>query len=366
MRRELLIEAWEDVLEAMRADRLIRPFLDHPPLHPVTLIGAGKAAGWMAEALVQEWGMRVRQGIVVCPQPREHRVPQIEFLPGGHPMPDQASLAAGAAVFEFASTLPTDAHVIGLLSGGASAMMEHLHPAWSLDRLRQETKEMMAQGTDIAHLNAMRTEASLLKGGGLARQLGQRLKQVYVLSDVHSFPLSVIGSGPFSDEANPVNHTMIGDEQAALKQATQFLSDAGFVVIQLPWIHTEARDAGRAFALAAREMPPGTAMVATGEPTVTVLGDGLGGRCLEFACAAAEEIAAVEGLFILAAGTDGRDGPTEAAGAVVDGSSALRAPDTELALAESDTFHWAAAAGAILPRRDSRTNVNDLYIAVRV
>ena len=366
MSRELLVATWEHVLEETRADRLILPHLGDPPNSPVVLLGAGKAAGWMAEAVEGKWRSRVQGGLIVCPRPRDHRSRLVRFISGGHPMPDQHSLTAGREVFEFAGTLPTDVHVIGLLSGGASAMMEHLRPGWTLKMLRQETKALMREGADITQLNAIRAEASLLKRGGLARVLNGRLKQVFILSDVHSSPLSVVGSGPFFDKAAPIPHALIGNDQTALQAATKFLSDAGFVVIQLPWIHTESREAGRAFAHAARELPPGTAMVATGEPTVTVLGDGEGGRASEFGAAAANEISGVERLFILAAGTDGRDGPTDSAGVIVDGGSLDRAGGVELALKTSDTLAWARKAGAVIPRRDTRTNVNDLFLAVRV
>jgi hydroxypyruvate reductase len=357
--KRLLLDVYQETVNEMRADKLLAPHLMNDG--PVHVIAIGKAAAVMARTALQ--ACEVVTGIVVCPESDHEDLSPLTVFAGGHPMPDEQSLAAGQAIADFASSLPDGSRVLGLLSGGASALAEHLNPEWTLPRVREETKRRMESGADIAELNRYRRTVSQLKGGGLAKMLDDCSATVYVLSDVQGSDFAVIGSGPFWTEGGDIPHVLVGDASLALETASRHLEARGFRVSLRPWIGGEARDEGEAFGKAALRLEPGEALCAAGEPVVTVQGDGLGGRAQEFALAASETISGKPDLLILAAGTDGRDGPTDAAGAVVDGSSWDAAAKGDLA--RSDSNRWAHRAGARIASRQTDTNVNDLFLAIR-
>ncbi|MCB9688947.1 MAG: DUF4147 domain-containing protein [Alphaproteobacteria bacterium] len=340
----------------------------HPLEGPVTVLALGKAAAGMARGALDVLGEHVSGGIVVVPQGLEQDLGALEVRVGGHPVPDERSVLAGSRLLEVARGLsPTDV-VLGLWSGGGSALAEVPTGGTSLDDIARDTKDMLDRGAAISEINARRVALSALKGGGLARASAARFVNL-VLSDVAGDDPAVVASGP---AVLPGDGTVVigrlhdavegaRREAWALRYATMVLDED---------VRGEAREAAMRMAGVLRALPPGPpmALLFAGEPTVTVRGRGTGGRMQAVALTLA---LAIEGgpWTVLCAGTDGRDGPTDAAGAVVDGDTCARIRAAGLdprALLDDDDSHTALrASGDLLVTGPTGTNVRDLVIALR-
>ncbi len=367
-------EIFSQAVESVRADRLMDAFLAHHaaalPQQPFIILGAGKAAAWIAEAICRFPGTEVNGGLIAVKEGHARPGLPLEQIEAGHPIPNEASLRSGAEIWRMAAELRPDAPVVGIVTGGASALMELLKPPHTLADLKDLTERSMQRGEDIRQLNARRREISLLKGGGLARRLGERDLRVFVLCDVIDGGPEVIGSGPFWTGNESAPHRIIGswrDASAAAEKAAQSLGFKPRVV--LPPLTGRDDQCAEALAQEIDQLKPGEAIIACGEPTVDVRGDGKGGRCQQLACRIARHIRGQSGVAFLAGGTDGTDGPTDAAGAVVDGDSyhlaAARNVSYEEILARSDSYLWCEAAEAHIFTGPTGTNVNDLFLAVR-
>lgn len=371
--KDICQEIFSQAIESVRADRLMDQYLsNHPaalPERPFYILGAGKAAAWMAEAICRFPGAEVKGGLIAVIEGHTRPRLPIKQIESGHPIPNKASLEAGAEIWRMASELPADMPVVGIITGGASALMEHLKPPHELRGLQEMTAQSMRQGEDIRQLNQRRREISLLKGGGLARQLGQRELQVFVLSDVIDGGPQVIGSGPFWTGNESAPHRMIGSWRNAAAAAEKAAQSLGFKPRVIPPLTDRDDRCAETLAEEIDRLQPGEAVIASGEPTVDVSGSGLGGRCQQIACRIARHIRGREDIAFLAAGTDGTDGPTDAAGAVVDGDSyhraAARHVSYEETLARSSSYDWCEAAEAHVFTGPTGTNVNDLFLAVR-
>jgi len=327
------------------------------------VFGAGKAAatmvGWFAERL-QVPGFAIDRDL-------PSGVPRgVTIHVGGHPVPTEASLLAGEEMLRRAAETPSGESVIFCLSGGASALMEALVPGVSLDDLQAKTKEMLANGSDIRQINAYRRSVSRIKAGGLADAFQHANVLVVVLSDVMGDPLETIGSGPFFRNEALVPHVIIGNNRSALKAAEAFARSQGIPSQIVEPMLGEAKEQFARYEHLAR---PNTLTIAGGEPTVMVVGNGVGGRAQEAALAAAIEIQNKPGVAVLSAGTDGSDGPTDAAGAVVTGETVSRGGGCEAAqaaLANNDSYPFLDRAGALLRPGPTGTNVNDLFLILTI
>jgi hydroxypyruvate reductase len=378
-------------------------------------IAAGKAALPMAKGAASVLKGRLKAGLVVAPT--AERFGTFESIAGGHPVPDEGSERAGRRALEVAEGVASDETLLILLSGGASALMAVPADGISLDDKRATTALMLRAGADIQALNTVRKHLSAIKGGWLAnRAAGPVL--TYVISDVVGDDVSVIASGPtvadpstFADARalldryggasaypdavvarldrgvrgetpetpKPVYPRLvksdvhvIGSRGGAMFGAAAKAVGLGYHVVRLDGaVVGEARDAAQAHlqvvSATARGQSRPLCVVSSGETTVTVTGPGKGGRNQEFALAAALAHEPGFGTYALASlGTDGIDGPTDAAGAIVDSTTLARAGAANLTphtyLRENDSYPFFAALGDLIHTGPTGTNVGDLQV----
>ena len=379
----------------------------------ISVVAAGKAAPAMAAVAARALGRRFAGGIVAAPLPMPRLPKAFASFCAGHPIPNRSSLAAGRAVWDLAGRLRPDDLLLVLLSGGASSVLVLPAAGLSLADKIAVNRTLLRAGASIAEVNAVRKHLSRLKGGGLLRRAGAARVVGLLLSDVIGGSPSVIGSGPtagdpttygdawrilerhglWSSIPTAVRHHLergrrglvpetvkrgerrarnlvIGDNGLALRAAAAEARLLGFEPrIVTGSLHGEARRAACRFAerLRRNRSTRDVCFLAGGETTVDVRGDGLGGRNQEFALALVEELRGVRGVHVLAAGTDGRDGPTDAAGAFVDGKTADRARarllDSREHLDRNDSHRFFARLGALFRPGPTGTNVMDLVIA---
>src|SRR4051812_6298849 len=302
---------------------------------------------------------------------------------GGHPVPDDASFAAGAQALHLADeNRAHGALLVVLLSGGASAMLAAPAEGVTREHKIAVTRELLASGRPIADINAVRKQLSAIKGGKLAQRAGRSI--TFALSDVHA-PIeddpAVIGSGPtvISDAGRSAAHSfvLIGSRRHAMSGAREAAERLGYDVRMIdPPVLGEAREAAAAFVSQARALTCDstrrTCAIAAGETTVTLPAEGdhgRGGRNQEFALAAALHLAGTSRWALLSAGSDGIDGPTDAAGAIVDDTTLVRAREKSLdaprALQAHDTYPFFAALGDHVVTGPTGTNVGDLIVFLR-
>jgi glycerate 2-kinase len=393
--------------------------LGSPPGGRLIVVGAGKASGAMAAAVEDALGERVSEGVVVVKDGHGAPTRRIVLREAGHPVPDARGAAAAREILALARSARADDLVLVLISGGGSALAPAPAPPVTLEDKQAVTRLLLAAGATINELNAVRKHLSLLKGGQLARAAAPARVHALLLSDVIGDPLDVIGSGPTAPDASTfgeavaildrfgireraprpvierlvegargriaetpkaddplfrrVTNVVIGNNDLVVDAAVSHARALGFV----PYILTraqqgEARVVARDFVRLARRIRAGdgpvaapACVVASGETTVTVRGGGTGGRCQEVALAAALEMDGLDGVVVLAAGTDGTDGPTEAAGAVADGATARRArerDDPRARLEANDSHPVFAALGDLVITGPTNTNLLDLYL----
>jgi len=386
---------------------------------PVLLVGAGKASLRMIEAAADATRPRLRGGLVIVPHGGEGRsVSGVEIMTGGHPLPDAAGEAATRRLLDTVSSVGGDVLILVLLSGGGSALLVAPAPGITLDDKRALTTGLLASGADIAALNTVRRHCSRVKGGGLARAAKPAAGLwALLLSDVVGDDPASIASGPtvadpttFADAARALEIHLAPDQvpsavrahvargltgevpetvkpgdpvlerartlilagnRDAVAAAARVAAARGYAaeVLATP-LTGDAAEAGRMVAARLRAAPRDrpVAVIGGGETTVRVRPGGRGGRSQQLALAAGIALAGETGV-VLAAGTDGVDGPTAAAGACVDGDSAARARtfgfDPERALEATDSNPLLAATGDLLVTGPTGTNVADVVVALR-
>ena len=390
---------------------------------PVTLIAAGKAAEGMLRGFLATSIGPIERGVAVGPSPGTAVPPSITFHTGGHPLPDRGSLDAGREALRCAAEMSASGCLVVLLSGGASALLAVPLDGVTLSQKVDATRTLLASGVPIHELNCVRKHLSAIKGGRLASAAVGRVLTL-AISDV-VWPVeddpAVIGSGPtvidrttFAEAIEIVSRShvdtlippevldvlvrgrdgyvretlkmshrprlgtmyrVVGGRRQAMEGAVAAARGLGYDVCRLERpIVGEARVAGadhpRRVALAARHLAGPVCVVSSGETTVTVSGRGRGGRNQELALAAASEMSRLGTAAVLASvGTDGVDGPTEAAGALVDSSTTARARSLALAsastyLAENDSYAYFNRLGDLIRTGPTGTNVGDLQVVL--
>ena len=388
------------------------------------IFATGKASAPMLEAALDRFSPRIRSAIITCIPAHQHRIQTfsrrvnipIQIYPTDHPLPTQRNISAAKAIAAFAKSRTKSDTVLTLISGGASAHLCLPAKGISLDDLTTITNTLLRAGATINDLNTVRKHLEQLKGGRLARLLSPARTHALVLSDVLGDHLETIASGPtapdpstysqalqiLKDKAhnnvppsiiahlqagavgdldetpkpndiafNRVNHQIIANNQAA-----QIAAMAALKALQIPVCTAKTNITGEAAAVAKRlikdlnSAPAPCAVVYAGETTVTV-GDatGLGGRNQELALAAAIELKLIPNSAVLTLATDGVDGPTNAAGALVTHKTTQTlyslGIDPINALKNHDSNTALSAAGAIIQTGPTGTNINDIAIAVR-
>lgn len=339
----------------------------------IGLFAVGKAAAGMAR------GAAVRRdaSLVILPRgyPGEAGAGR-RILYAAHPDPDGTSVrAAKEAVRFFRGFGPQDV-ILCLVSGGASSLLCLPRPGLSLADKRRRVSRLSASGASIVALNRLRTSLSGVKGGRLGRQTSARLVTL-ILSDVPGDVPSLVGSGPTIRGRRSDLVDVVGRNRTGLLAARREAARRGLRPRVLRQeIAGEAREAGARLGAAAARLAPGAVLLAGGEATVT-LGSGAarrgrggrGGRCLELALAAAVALEGIDGIAFLAVSSDGRDGSSDAAGAVVDGSTITRARraglDPDSALSRHATEDFFRRAGGLIVTGPTGTNVRDWVFAYR-
>jgi glycerate 2-kinase len=385
----------------------------------VIAVGAGKASGRMARALEQVLGSRLEGGLVVVKD--GHGVPatRIKIMEAGHPIPDRAGLLAATELRRVIQDLTPRDLLFVLLSGGASSLLPAPVPGVTLADKQRTTRLLLRSGATIQDMNVVRKHLSLLKGGGLAVSTKARIVTL-ILSDVIGDDLGAIGSGPTAPDPTTfaeaitvlrrykiwrlapasvrrhllkgtegartetlkpgsprlrhVQHKIIGNNRVLLDAVLRVAKQEGLRTrLFSPALAGEARLVAKQFADLAKPDGLGTGslrrplcLVAGGEPTVTVTGRGKGGRAQEFATAASLALAGLSKVWLAAIGTDGTDGPTDVAGAVVSGKTLAQAKklgiDLHSALQRHNTYSALKALRAHIKTGPTGTNVNDLYL----
>ncbi|MBI5291937.1 MAG: DUF4147 domain-containing protein [Chloroflexi bacterium] len=377
----------------------------------VFVVGAGKACAGMAVAAAELLGPRLAAGALALPRDSQAASPdpRLAFIAAGHPQPDAGSLHAGQTIADLLAAVTERDVVLALFSGGGSALLELPVPGHTLETIQQLNRDLLRSGAPITEVNCIRKHLSRLKGGGLARLASPARVIALILSDVVGDPLDAVASGPavpdpttvadaqaiarrygltspvpFAETPKPgdavfnrVTHHLIGSNTLARRAAAEAAPALGFAV-QLPdrSVEGEARDWGQALAREVLESIRASggaglpwAAIYGGEPTVTVRGDGVGGRNQELALAAAIALDwALEKVALGSVGTDGRDGDTPVAGAVASPGTVARARalglDAPAALANNDSYSFFAALGDCIITGPTGTNVNDLVMVL--
>jgi glycerate 2-kinase len=381
-RHALLLDLLHAGLEAVEGRRCVRAaLLANPPQTrnaPVWAAAIGKAASSMALGAADALGNSLERVLVITKS--GHLAPELPSLPAleahesAHPVPDERSLAAGQRLLEWLGELPAAVTPLFLISGGASSLVEVLEPGVSLARLEQLSARGLAEGVAIGELNARRAQLSRIKGGRLAALIPGRAALALFISDVPDDDPAVIGSGllgPAPGGADRIERRVVASVDHAMEGVAAAAARYGLTVERGP-----RRFTGEATRLAARfthELLIGNTQVRVwgGESTVSLPAHpGRGGRNQHLALAAARFLPEYPELALLAAGTDGTDGPTEEAGGLVDAETCARLalaglePDDCLARADAGTA--LAAADALVRTGPTGTNVADLVIGLKL
>jgi glycerate 2-kinase len=386
----------------------------------IWVVGAGKAAAAMASAIETLLGTRIAGGLVNVKYGHTARVRRVEVNECGHPLPDEAGVQGAARIAEIAQSAGARDLILCLISGGASALMPLPAPPITLEEKQAVTGMLLASGASIPEINAVRKHISAIKGGQLARLASPATVVSLLLSDVVGDPLDVIGSGPTAPDASTfsgvqsvlekyglsgrlpaavrkriaagvrgeipetpkpsdsafrrVRTVIVGSNRLAVDAAEAKARQLGYDPLVLSaTMEGETREVARVHAAIAREIAtfgrpakPPACLISGGETTVTLRGGGLGGRNQEFVLAAAIDLAGCPGVVILSGGTDGTDGPTDAAGAIADGGTVAKAAakglDARRYLADNDSYHFFGPLGDLLKTGPTRTNVMDVRL----
>ena len=394
--------------------------LDLARVRQIVVVGCGKAAAPMAAAVEDILGDRIGRGVVVTKYGHLHPTQTIRVHEAGHPVPDDAGIAGAAAILDQVRNLGSEDLVLVLISGGGSALTPAPVEGIALAEKQVLTKVLLRCGADIREMNTLRKHISRLKGGQLARAAQPARVASLILSDIVGDPLDAIASGPtvpdpttYADalgildkyrirgevpgtirsrlEAGArgdlpetpkpddplfsrVQNLIVGSNIQALESARSEARALGLTpMILSSSIEGETREIARMHAALAREvrtsgnpLKPPACLISGGETTVTLRGSGKGGRNQEFVLAAALDIAGLPDTVILSAGTDGTDGPTDAAGAIADGETCTRALALGLnpraALDGNDAYPFFQRLGDLILTGPTNTNVMDVRL----
>ena len=399
-RNKLILSLARHALASVAGDRVVeqaaRACEFWQPLHVVAI---GKAAAAMAAGVQRALPRQLRRTLVITrpgyADSWQRELSAAELIEAGHPVPTQDSLVAGKRLLDWLAETDSDAHILLLLSGGASSLVEVPAEGIDLALLQRVNRWLLGSGLPIDQINRVRRRLSRIKGGGLLQYLHGHTTSVWLLSDVEGDDPAVIGSGlcyPAPEQQQPVEYPdWLADTLAAvpvmpdirlpvpehrllanLEQACTALADAAHDQGLKCTLHTlslvgDAESTGRQLAGELARLPPGI-HVWGGETTVCLpQHPGRGGRNQQLALAAAQALAGQDGIRLLALGTDGSDGASEDAGALVDGGTIARGElaglDAAQQLRNADAGRFLEASGDLVSTGPTGTNVRDLVVA---
>lgn len=386
----------------------------------IVTAGFGKAACTMARALEEEIGNRIDGGVIVTKYGHcKETFRDMEVFEAGHPVPDENGLKGTDRLVRLLRETGDDTLVVCLISGGGSALLVRPYDNIPFEDKQKITQMLLMAGADIFEMNTVRKHLSAVKGGRLAELAYPATVVSLVLSDVIGDSLDVIASGPTSPDSTTfgdalgvlgkydliskaprsvttlleegarsvipetpkegssaferVTNMIIGGNETAVRAAARKSESLGLITeILSAEIRGEAKIVGKELAERAKDVKrrgPATlpaCLVSGGETTVTVTGKGTGGRNMELALSFATEVDGCEGITLLSAGTDGTDGPTDAAGAIVDGTTVAAAKTSGLSAIEylenNDSYHFFRKAGGLFITGPTGTNVMDIQV----
>jgi len=406
-RRDDLMSVFRAALAAVSGRPAVRSHLEqHPLTGPVHVVAIGKAAASMAAGAADVLGEDLAAGLVLTKtghcQESGKIAERVTCMESSHPVPDASSLQAGAALLEFLDRAPADARFLFLISGGASSLVERLPEDIGADELARVNRWLLGSGISIHGMNRVRKALSAIKGGRLATHLAGRPTLNLLISDVPGDDLGSIGSGlliphtpgdlslvglelpgwlsalvagspplPERSAFDKVHSHIVASPAHAWLAAARKGEEAGYAVRRHDaLVEGDALEAGRQLAGEVVEGPPALSIWG-GETTVRLPPEpGRGGRCQSLALAAAEVLQGREGVWFLAAGTDGTDGPSDDAGALVDGGTVSRGAlvglSADRSLDEADAGRFLEASGDLIHTGPTGTNVMDLMLGLKV
>ena len=406
------LRIYRAALKAADPERAVREHLRRkrfriPKSGKVYVIGAGKASAAMARAVERALGRRIAGGLVNIPEGRWPKLRSIELNPCGHPLPDKRGEAGARRMLEIARGAGENDLIICLISGGASALLPLPAPGMTLARKRRITQTLLRSGATIQEMNAVRKHLSAIKGGQLAAAAFPATVLTLILSDVVGDDPAVIGSGPtvadpstrkdamrilkkyriplagVTLQENPkpgdprlarAHFEIVGSNRQAIRAAAARARALGYRTLALSaTVEGEARSVAQTHATVARQIltkgkpiKSPACLLAGGETTVTVRGKGKGGRNQEYVLAAALALENAGPVTILSAGTDGIDGPTDAAGSFADSETAARAAaqglDARGFLDNNDSYHFFERMNSLIKTGPTGTNVMDVQV----
>ena len=380
------------------------------------VVGAGKGAASLAKAVEESLGDRIKSGRIVVKHDHGLPLERIVVEEGGHPLPDPAGLAGTSRLLEELEGTRPDDRVIFLLTGGGSALLVAPAEGLNLEHKIETTRHLLHCGATIQEMNTLRKHLSAVKGGRLLERIAPARSMTFIISDVVGDDLASIGSGPtapdpstFSDcleilaryrlteevpgpvlqrlrdgaegrisetpkPGDPIfseaQHLILASNRQTVEAARSRAQELGYEVEVFAYdMEGSTHEKARAFTARLAELAGRrVVLLAGGETTLVVKGSGKGGRNQEFALVAAREMEGHEGLFLLSAGTDGTDGPTDAAGAFADETTFDRARSRGLDplayLANNDAYHLFEPLGDLLKTGPTGTNVMDLVVGL--
>ena len=374
--RRILRSLFRKALGGVDPRRAVAQALARPSLarvlkgaHSVGVFACGKAASAMVRGVPA--GLR-RGAMVVLPRGYPAvGLSSLEVLFASHPEPDSSSVRAARRALEFFEGFGPRDVILCLISGGTSSLLTLPRPGLTLEAKRRAVQKLMRSGASIVEINRLRTSLSAIKGGRLGRRTAARLVTL-VLSDVPGDRPALVGSGPTVRRRRGDVTLVVGSNRLGLEAAAREAREIGLRPRFSPRrLSGEAVEEGRRFARSAARLEPGQVLLAGGETTVKLARrHGRGGRNLEFALGAALTLEGEEGITVLAAGSDGIDGSSTAAGGLADGGTLSRARQRGLnasrALARHDTEAFFERLGDLVVTGPTGTNVTDWAMAVRL
>lgn len=392
-------------IQAVLPDEAVRRALqDRAFPGKVILVAAGKAAWQMAQAAHQCLGNQIDAGVVVTKYGHvKGPIADFSCYEGGHPIPDKNSFRGTQAALDLVAGLTKEDTVLFLLSGGGSALFEK--PLISGEELQEVTNQLLASGADIVEMNTIRKRLSAVKGGRFAQLCAPAHVFSVVLSDILGDPLDMIASGPacpdpsscaqarviadkyalklsntvssLLDQETPkeldnVESLVVGSVRELCYAAAKVCQKIGYEpIILTDRLCCQAKEAGSFLASIVKshaDSGKSLAFLAGGETVVKLTGHGKGGRNQELALAAAEGIAGLDNALIFSVGSDGTDGPTDAAGGMVDGSTAQKLASQGIrihrVLDENDAYHALKKIDGLIITGPTGTNVNDIAVGL--
>ncbi len=436
--REIVLDAIESLLDEVDPQKVVKSHIrladetlivdeksfDLSSFNNIFVVGGGKASGFMAEALEEILGDRIKRGLIVVPKGTSgtYKTKKTAFYEASHPIPDNSSVEGARKIVNLVSHAKENDLVICLISGGGSSLMALPKTGILLEDKQKVTDLLLKCGATINEINTVRKHISAFKGGQLAKTAYPATILGLLLSDVLGDPLDVIASGPAVPDSSTfeeavkilknydvwkkipdsikrvlsegekglidetpkkgdptfekVHNFVIGNNRLACQAAIKAMKKSGLNTMFLSsFLEGEAREIGTALSALANEvlasgnpLPPPVGIVVGGETTVTVIGRGKGGRNQELALAAALRIEGLEKVVIASISTDGVDGPTDAAGALVDGetirhSKELRV-DAGMFMKNNDSYEFFSRVGGLIHTGPTGTNVNDVTMII--